>query len=110
MDECWIMQNSWGRGNGWDGFYFFHNDLDCDGGVVSSGRAIIPLFEKKENTIVPLDTNEKEETESPTVPLDANETKPSTTSSDEDTSGAGGMIKSYILFAIANVALFVMFA
>ena len=60
-----IIQNSWARGSGWDGFYFIHNDPDCDG-VVSSGRAFIPIFEKveKESTTVPLDTNEKEETES----------------------------------------------
>ena len=114
MDECWIMQNSWGRGSGWDGFYFFHNDPDCDGGVVSLGGAIIPIFEKVEKestTTVPLDMTEKEETESTTALLDTNATKPSTTSSGNDeTSGAGGMIKSYFLFAVANVALFAMFA
>ena len=112
MDECWIMQNSWGRGRGWDGFYFFHTDPDCDGGVLSAGDAIIPIFEKveKESTAVPLDTKEEEETESTTVPLDTNATEPSTTSSDDETSGAGGMIKTYILFAVANVALFVVFA
>lgn len=49
-DECWIMQNSWGRGAGWDGFYFVHTDLECDGGIISSGGAVIPLFEKAETT------------------------------------------------------------
>ena len=47
-DECWIMQNSWGRGAGWDGFYFVHTDLECDVGIISSGGAVIPLFEKEE--------------------------------------------------------------
>ena len=42
------MQNSWGRGAGWDGYYFVHTDLECDGGIVSSGNAVIPLFEKVE--------------------------------------------------------------
>ena len=44
------MQNSWGRGAGWDGFYFVHTDLECDGGIISSGGAVIPLFEKAETT------------------------------------------------------------
>ena len=84
-DECWIMQNSWGRDSGWDGFYFIHSDLDCDGGILSSGRGIIPIFEKEE------------EKESTTMQMDM-------------TSGAGGVIKFYFMFAVANVALFVLFA
>lgn len=89
------MQNSWGRDVGWDGFYFIHNDLDCDGGIVSSGYAIIPVYEKEEST---------------TVTLDTNATKPSTTTSSVNEETSGGMIKSYFLFAVANIALFVMFA
>ncbi len=47
-DECWIMQNSWGPSAGYDGFYFVHTDLECDAGIISSGSAIIPLFDKVE--------------------------------------------------------------
>lgn len=73
-DECWIMQNSWGRDNGWDGFYFVHTDLECDGGIISSRNAVIPLFEKVE-------------TEAET---------------------SSGVARSF--FALANLALLVMFA
>jgi len=41
--ECWIVQNSWGVGHGYEGMDFVHTDLDCDGGIVSNGGAIIPL-------------------------------------------------------------------
>ena len=83
---------------GWDGFYFVHNDLDCDGGVLSSGEASIPLYEK-------------EEKDSTTVTLDTNATKPSTSTTPVNEETSGGMIKSsLLLFAAANVALFVMFA
>ena len=75
-DECWIMQNSWGRGAGWDGFYFVHTDLECDGGIVSSGNAVIPLFEKVET--------------------------------EAETSSGSGVARSF--FALANLALLVMFA
>lgn len=44
------MQNSWGPSNGYEGFYFIHTDLECDGGVISAGRAIIPLFDKVDTT------------------------------------------------------------
>ena len=45
-DECWIMQNSWGPSAGYEGFYFIHTDPECDAGIISSGGAIIPLFDK----------------------------------------------------------------
>ena len=92
------MYNPWRRGRGWFVFYFVYNDPDCDGGILSPGRAIIPLYEK-------------EEKDSTAVTLDTNATKPSTTTSSVNEETSGGMIKSsFLLFAAANVALFVMFA
>jgi hypothetical protein len=44
--ECWIIQNSWGNHRGINnGFDLMHTDPDCDAGVLSSGKAIIPIME-----------------------------------------------------------------
>ena len=43
--ECWILQNSWGPSAGTSGFNFIHTDLDCDGGIISSNQAIIPIID-----------------------------------------------------------------
>ncbi len=85
-DECWILQNSWGTGAGWNGYFFIHTDLDCDIGIVSSGEATIPLFGQVNST------------DAVTV-----------TSSVNDKETSGGTIKSYPYFlfaAAATVALF----
>lgn len=43
--ECWILQNSWGPSAGTEGFFFIHTDLDCDAGIISGGKALIPLID-----------------------------------------------------------------
>ncbi len=63
-DECWIMQNSWGRSSGYEGFFFVHTDLECDAGIISSGDAIIPLFDKVEAKAVDTSSGEVSQSQS----------------------------------------------
>ena len=43
--ECWIVQNSWGLGAGFLGFFFIPQDVSMDCGILSSTLAIVPVLD-----------------------------------------------------------------